>query len=79
MDNKYPDYPPAPNNFKYHSIDDLERFIEHLKKEIASLESATKRNTKQLLEEDRRMLHEAEYELLERTLLQKPNEDGASN
>ena len=67
------------HNFKYHTLDDLERLIVNLQKEVASTKiwadhttmaapEMIGRTTRQLVEAEE-MLREAEYEVLERTLL----------
>jgi hypothetical protein len=73
------DYAAAPGNYKYHSIDDLERLKLQLEAEIKGLKGTTDRSTESLLKEDERMLHEVECEILERTLLQRGNDGGASS
>jgi hypothetical protein len=55
------------NNFKYLSTKELEDLIDNLKIEIASLEKCD--NMKPQLELDKEMLRDAEFEVIERTLL----------
>jgi hypothetical protein len=63
------DYPGAPGNYKYHSMDELERLKIQLEEEVNSLEGTKDRFRAKLVEEDKRMLHEIECEILERALL----------
>jgi hypothetical protein len=65
------------HNFKYHSVDDLERLIENLRTEVELLRKTA--DATRLLKESEDLLRHAEFELLERTLLQKPNDGGCSN
>jgi ribosomal protein L29 len=72
-------------NFKYHSVEDLEKLIENLKTEIGHLRNTVNMSNldfgckQDTLKESEDMLTHAEFELLERTLLQRGNEGGCSN
>ena len=72
------------HNFKYHSVADLERLIENLREEITHLKMTVELNNatyqqRLALKESEDMLVHAEYEVLERTLLQVGNEGGCSD
>jgi hypothetical protein len=76
-------YLSIPNNFKYHSIEDLEELIKNLKNEIDFAEGRTNDHVElypdlkdiitdidqRKLKDSKEMLRDAEYEILERTLL----------
>ena len=63
-----------PHNFKYHTVEELDRLcdqlkleIEHLKKTVGSIDATSVQM--KTLEDSEQMLQAAEYEILERTLL----------
>lgn len=78
LTSKKVDYPAAPGNYKYHTKDDLERLKVQLEEEVKGLEGTTDSRRAQILEEDKRMLHEIECEMFERIVLENTPDDGAS-
>lgn len=78
LTSKKVDYPAAPGNYKYHTMDDLFRLKKQLEEEIDGLKDTTDSRRAQILEEDRRMLHEVECEIFERAVLECGNDGGAS-
>lgn len=78
LTSKKVDYPAAPGNYKYHTIDDLCRLKAQLEEEIKGLTGTSDPRRAQILEEDKRMLHEVECEIFERTVLECGNDGGAS-
>ena len=64
------------HNFKYHSIQELEKLMDNLKEEIEHLKNTVERQNstsaqKSVLDEDIDMLRMAEFEIMERSLLGK--------
>jgi hypothetical protein len=63
------------HNFKYHTVEELERLMDNLKVEIEHLRRSVERSNwhsailKGALEYDEDMLRHAEFEIMERTLL----------
>jgi hypothetical protein len=67
-------------NFKYFTLKELDEFIENLQKVIDHLEKKARTERENMaLRNDQDMKNAAEYELMERTLLQKKNDGGCSN
>lgn len=62
------------HNFKYHTVEELEKLVDNLKEEIAHLRKTVENTNstelqKRTLKESEDLLSHAEYEVLERTLL----------
>ena len=79
LTSKKVDYPAAPGNYKYHTKDDLERLKVQLQEEIQGLEGTQDKRRMQLLEEDKRMLHEIECEMFERIVLENLPDGGTTD